>query len=84
VQIAKDLSIQLASDDEGHSSQITTIKAEERLRANLAEANYKAHLENLRYKECLQEDEGLDLAIVRIRQPRSCVEQAALVYIYSG
>jgi hypothetical protein len=40
------------------------MKAEERVRANLAEANYRAHLERLKHKECIQEDDILDLSII--------------------
>jgi uncharacterized protein YegP (UPF0339 family) len=40
----KALEVNLASDEEGYKAQITAIKAEESLRANLAEAKYQAHL----------------------------------------
>jgi hypothetical protein len=36
---------------------IYVFKAEERLRANIAEATYLAHLESLKHKECVQEDD---------------------------
>jgi hypothetical protein len=62
-QTAMDLDIHLASDDEGIKKQITTIKAEERLRASLAEATYKAHLDNLKQKESVQDDDVLDLCV---------------------
>jgi hypothetical protein len=38
--------------------QIGAIKAGERVRACIAEAAYQTHLDNLKHKECLQEDEG--------------------------
>jgi hypothetical protein len=56
IRTAKELGIRLASDDEGEKQQISSIKAEERLRAYTAEAAYQAHLENLKLKECFQED----------------------------
>jgi hypothetical protein len=34
------------------------------VRAKIAEASYKAHLENLANKECLRQDENLDLGII--------------------
>jgi hypothetical protein len=37
------------------------MKAEERLRAAVAEASYQAYLEQLKHRECVQEDECLDL-----------------------
>jgi hypothetical protein len=62
-QTAMDLDIHLTSDDEGIKKQITAIKAEERLRASLAEATYKAHLNNLKQKESVQDDDVLDLCV---------------------
>jgi hypothetical protein len=70
IQNAKELDILLASDDEGCRDQIFAIKAEERVRANLAEAIYKAYLENLKHKVCLQEDDSLDLSIIDNTQRR--------------
>jgi hypothetical protein len=64
VKTAKALEISLTSDDEGCKAQISAIKAEERLRANLAESTYQAHLANLKLKDRIQADEGLDLAII--------------------
>jgi hypothetical protein len=61
IQTAKDLEIQLAKDDEGMVKQITAIMAEEKLRAALAEAAYQAHLDSLRHRECIRDDEGLEL-----------------------
>jgi hypothetical protein len=52
IQTAKDLDNQLASNDEGCRAQINASKAE-KFRASLAEANYKAHLEKLKHKECV-------------------------------
>jgi hypothetical protein len=40
IQIATDLDISLASDDEGNRRQISAIKVEERVRASIAKANY--------------------------------------------
>jgi hypothetical protein len=57
---AKDLGINLASDREGCLAQISAMKAEERLRADLAEATYKAYLDKL--KERTQEADMLDLS----------------------
>jgi hypothetical protein len=62
IQTAKDLEISLDDNEVGCKEIISAMKAEERLRANLAEANYRAHLERLKHKECIQEDDILDLA----------------------
>jgi hypothetical protein len=51
VNIAKDLGINLASDKDGCLAQISALKAEERLRADLAEANYLAHLNKLKERD---------------------------------
>jgi hypothetical protein len=40
------------------------MKAEERVRANLAEANYRAHLENMKNRERVQDDDVLDLTTI--------------------
>jgi hypothetical protein len=61
VQTAKDLGVHLASDD--GKAQITAIKAEEMLRAILAEASYRVHLDNLKHRG-VHEDDGLDLDII--------------------
>jgi hypothetical protein len=53
---AKDLGINLASDKEGCLTQISAIKAEERLRPDLAEVNYLAHLNSLK-----ERDQGIDM-----------------------
>jgi hypothetical protein len=42
--MTKDIEISLAKNEEGCREQITAIKTEEMLRANIAEANYLAHL----------------------------------------
>jgi hypothetical protein len=63
VQTAKELDIILANN-EGCREQISTIKAEERTRALIAEANYKIHLANLWHKEGVQDDDILDLSII--------------------
>jgi hypothetical protein len=60
---AKELDISLASSDETCRAQITAIKAEEKLRASLAEAQYQAHLEKLNQREKIH-DEVLDLTII--------------------
>jgi hypothetical protein len=52
-QTAMDLDIHLASDDEGIKKHIAAIKDEERLRASLAKATFKAHLDNLKQKESI-------------------------------
>jgi hypothetical protein len=62
VDTAKDLGIELASDREGCLVQISVIKAEEKLRADLAEASYLAHLNKLKERD--QEVGELDLAII--------------------
>jgi hypothetical protein len=64
VQTTIDLEINLTSDDEGRVNQITAIKAEERVRACIAEAAYQAHLDNLKLKESIQEDDVLDLTLI--------------------
>jgi hypothetical protein len=63
LQTAQDLNISLADSVKGSKQQITAIKAEERLRASMAEAAYKAHLEKLKHKECVH-DEVLDLTVI--------------------
>jgi hypothetical protein len=40
------------------------MKVEERVRANLAEANYRAHLENMKNRERVQDDDVLDLTTI--------------------
>jgi hypothetical protein len=64
IQTATDLGVHLADDEEGCKTQITAIKAEELVRANLGETNYRSHLEILKHKDCVQGGEGLDLAII--------------------
>jgi hypothetical protein len=64
VKSAKDLDITLAENEEGCYEQITAIKAEEKLRAHLAEANYLAHLENLAHNEGGNDEDILDLTII--------------------
>jgi hypothetical protein len=61
---AKDIGVHLAKDEKGCKAQIAAIKAEEILRASLAEASYRVHLENLKHKKGVQEDVGFDLAII--------------------
>jgi hypothetical protein len=58
----RDLKINLANDREGCLAQISAIKAEEKLRADLDEANYRAYLEKLR--ERTQDADMLDLSII--------------------
>jgi hypothetical protein len=57
---AKDLGISLANDREGCIAQITAMKAEEKLKADLAEATYNAYLDKL--KERTQDVDMLDLS----------------------
>jgi hypothetical protein len=64
VKSAKDLDITLAENEEGCYEQISAIKAEEHLRAHLAEANYLAHLEKLAHKEGGKDKDILDLTII--------------------
>jgi hypothetical protein len=64
LRTAKELDIALADNLEGELEQISAIKDEERLRANLAEAAYQAHLDNLRHRDCCQIDEGLDMSVI--------------------
>jgi hypothetical protein len=61
IKTAKDLDVQLASSEEGMAKQVTAIKAEETLRAALAEAAYQAHLDSLKHREWTRDEEGLDL-----------------------
>jgi hypothetical protein len=44
IQNAKDLDIRLVDSEGGQKEQIQPMKAEELLRAHLAEAEYQAHL----------------------------------------
>jgi hypothetical protein len=62
VDTAKDLGIELDSNKEGCLAHISAMKAEERLRADLAQATYNAHLEKL--KERTQEVDMLDLTTI--------------------
>jgi hypothetical protein len=64
VKTAKELEIELASDEEGCRAQITTIKAEELLRADIAKASYQAYLHNMKIKDGAQDDEVLDLNVI--------------------
>jgi hypothetical protein len=64
IQTAKDLEISLDDNEVGCKEIISAMKAEERVRANLVEANYRAHLERLKHKECIQEDDILNLTII--------------------
>jgi hypothetical protein len=64
LQTAKDLEISLGDNETGCRNIIYAMKAEERVRANLAEVNYKAHLENLKNSERVQEEDILDLTII--------------------
>jgi hypothetical protein len=57
---AKDLGISLANDREGCIGQITAMKAEEKLKADLAEATYNAYLDKL--KERTYNADMLDLS----------------------
>jgi hypothetical protein len=57
IQTTRELDIKLVDDDVGSKAMIYAFKAEERLRANIAEATYLAHLESLKHKECVQEDD---------------------------
>jgi hypothetical protein len=59
----KELDISLASSEEACRAQITAIKAEEKLRASLAEAQYQAHMEKLKQREEIH-DEVLDLSVI--------------------
>jgi hypothetical protein len=61
IQTAKDLDIQLARNDDDIVKQVTAIKVEEKLRAAMAEAAYQAHLDSLKHKEFVRDDDGLDL-----------------------
>jgi hypothetical protein len=63
LQTAKDVEISLNDNEEGCRNIISTMKAEERVRANLAEANYRAYLENMKNRERVQEDDILDMTI---------------------
>jgi hypothetical protein len=62
-QTAKDLDIHLSSDEEGVRKQISVVKAEKILRANLVEAEYRDHLEKLKHEECIPETKVLDLTV---------------------
>jgi hypothetical protein len=64
IQTASELDIKLVEHDVGSKIIISTMKAEEKLSANIAEASYLAHLESLKHKECVKDDDGLDLAII--------------------
>jgi hypothetical protein len=44
------------------------MKAEERLRAAITEATYLQHLENLKHKECIREEDVLDLTVIENNQ----------------
>jgi hypothetical protein len=48
LQTAKDLEISVGNNEIGCRNIISAMKVEERVRASLAEANYKAYLENLK------------------------------------
>jgi hypothetical protein len=61
---AKELYINLAHNEEGMREQISAIKAEERARTLIAEANYKVHLSNLMHKGGAQDDDILDLTVI--------------------
>jgi hypothetical protein len=61
IKTAKDLDIHLASNDDDMVKQVTAMKPEEKLRAAMAEAAYQAHLDSLKHKECVRDDDGLDL-----------------------
>jgi hypothetical protein len=64
IQTTSELDIKVAEDDVGSKIIISAMKAEEKLSANIAEASYLAHLESLKHKECVKDDDGLDLAII--------------------
>jgi hypothetical protein len=64
IQPASELDIKLVEHDVGSKIIISTMKAEEKLSVNIAEASYLAHLESLKHKECVKDDDGLDLAII--------------------
>jgi hypothetical protein len=64
LQTAKELDINLAHKEEGMRKQISAIKAEEKARALIAEANYKVHLSNLMHKGDAQDEDILDLSII--------------------
>jgi hypothetical protein len=68
IQTTSELDIKVAEDDVGSKIIISAMKAEEKLRANIAEASYLAHLESLKHKECVRDDDGLDLAIIENSQ----------------
>jgi hypothetical protein len=61
---AKKLDIVLAPNNEGSKEQISAMKAEERLRVCMAEAAYLAHRESLKHRECVRDDEVLDLTVI--------------------
>jgi hypothetical protein len=71
LQRTKDLDLRLAEDDVSSKLIIIAIKAEEQLRAAFAEAEYQAHLDSLKYKECIQDDDDLKMNIIDNNQ-RSC------------
>jgi hypothetical protein len=54
----------LGSDGEGCKEHVSTMKAEDRLRAAIAEVTYLQHLENLKHKECIREEDVLDLSAI--------------------
>jgi hypothetical protein len=64
IKSAKDLYISLPKDEEGCRQVITSIKAEEMLRANIPEAKYQTHLEHLQHMECDQDADILDLIVI--------------------
>jgi hypothetical protein len=78
IKTVGELGIHLANDEAGWKAQISAIKAEEMLRANLAEATYQAYLESLRHKECNRDDDILNLSIINNESrelPSSMVSQ---------
>jgi hypothetical protein len=63
IKYAQDLGVHLDDSLEGSKEVISAMKAEEQLRAKVAEAAYQAHLDHLKHKECIQ-GEVLDLSII--------------------
>jgi hypothetical protein len=79
LQRTKDLDLRLAEDDTSSKAVITAIKAEEQLWAAVAEATYQDHLDSLKHKECVQEDDVLDLTIIGNSQRGCSIPSDSLV-----
>jgi hypothetical protein len=71
LQRTKDLDLRLAEDDVSSKLIITAIKAEEQLCAAFVEAEYQAHLDSLKHKECIQDDDDQKMNIIDNSQ-RGC------------